>query len=75
MLKGPTWADDIESIYSAIDAADDTLNNEVIEAANEAVIREVDDAPDNSSSVGSESTLKDQIAALEKLAPRGYIAG
>ncbi|WP_292593180.1 hypothetical protein [Mesorhizobium sp.] len=74
LLRGPTWPDDIESIYSAIDAADDTLSGEVIEAANEAIVREVDDASDNLSSVDSESTLKDQIAALEKLAPRAGIS-
>ena len=63
------WADDFGNMCDAVDRARDLLSHEVFEAANRAIVREVDDAMSNAAAIDSESTLEDHIKTLQRLAP------
>ena len=73
MLQGHMWADDLDRIYGAIEDKRDLLAADVFVAANDAIVRSVDDARENAASIDSESTLTDHIKAYERLAPRAGI--
>jgi hypothetical protein len=74
MLQIGMPVDELDNIYSAIEAAGDVIGQEVIEAANEAVVREIDDVTDVVRGIDSESTLEDHIKTIQKLAPRADVS-
>jgi DNA polymerase III delta prime subunit len=69
IFDGGIWADDFGNMCDAVDRARDLLSYEVLEAANRAIVREVDDAMSNAAAIDSESTLEDHIKSLQRLAP------
>jgi hypothetical protein len=73
MFCNHLWPDDLERLYGAIENERDLLAAEVFEAANEAIVRGIDDAGEDAASIDSESTLADHIKAFERLAPRAGI--
>jgi hypothetical protein len=74
MLRSGLWADELDKLYSAILDAQDALDPEVLEVANEVVNDEFENAHSHGSDSDSESTLQDHIEALRRLAQRAGIA-
>lgn len=70
ILDGHVWPDDLERIYDAVDETEAILSSRVKDAANRAIIREVDDIASNIAEMDSESELKDHIKALQRYAPK-----
>ena len=74
MFRNHMWPDDLDQIYGAIEDKRDLLAADVFNAANEAIVRGVDDAREDAASIESqELTLADHIKAFERLAPRAGI--
>lgn len=73
MLRNHLWPDDLARMYGAIEDERDLLVADVFDAANEAIVRGIDDAREDAASIDSESTLADHIKAFERLAPRAGI--
>ena len=55
------WVDDLGTMWDAVEDAHDVLNGEVFDAAQRAVIREVEEARSSADATDSESTLDDHI--------------
>jgi hypothetical protein len=73
MFQDHMWPDLLDRIYRAIEDERDLLAAGVFDAANEAIVRGIDDAREDAASIESESTLTDHIKAFERLAPRAGI--
>jgi DNA polymerase III delta prime subunit len=67
------WADDLGTMWDAIESARDVLAGEVFDAARNAVVREVEEARSSADATDSESTLDDHIKTLERLAPQAGV--
>lgn len=75
MLNSGIASDELEAISDAISAAEEILSPDIKDAAREAIQREFDEIDRTVADTDSESTLKEQKAMLEKLAPRAGIPG
>ena len=73
MLEGHVWPDDLDRIYALLEQEGEILSGDVFDAANRAVERGVEDAMEDAAAIDSESTLKEHIEALKRLAPRAGI--
>lgn len=73
MLRGHMWPDDLDRIFGAIEKERKLLAGDIFDAANEAIARGIEEAGEDASAIDSESTLRDHITALERLAPRAQI--
>jgi hypothetical protein len=73
MFQNHMWPDDLDRIYSAVEDERDLLAADVFDAANEAIVRGIDDAREDAASIESASALADHIKAFERLAPRAGI--
>jgi hypothetical protein len=73
VLRNHMWPDDLDRMYGAIEDKRDLLAAAVFDAANEAVVRGIDEAWEDAAAIDSESTLANHIKAFERLAPRAGI--
>jgi DNA polymerase III delta prime subunit len=73
VFRDHMWPDDLDQIYRAIEDSREVLAADVFEAANEAIVRGIENAWENAASINSESTLQDHIKAFRRLAPRAGI--
>ncbi len=67
------WADDLGTMWDAIEDARDVLGRDVFDAARGAVVREIEEAGSTADGTDSESTLSDHIKMLERLAPQAGV--
>jgi hypothetical protein len=67
------WADDLGTMWDAIENERDVLCDEVFEAARSAVARGIEEARSSADASDSESTLDDHIKTLQRLAPQADI--
>jgi DNA polymerase III delta prime subunit len=74
MIKEGMWADELESLYVAMDSARDELDACVFDAADDAIERQIENAYENAATADSESTLEDQIKAVHSLASRAGVS-
>jgi hypothetical protein len=70
LLEGGLRADDLERLYVAIDGARKVLGENVFEASDSAIEQEIENAYLNAAEIDFESTLEDQVKALQSLASR-----
>ncbi len=70
MLETEMAADDLENISDAIEAAGSSISIDVTQAAADAVKREFKAIESVAAEIDSESTLKEHIDSLRRLAPR-----
>ena len=70
VLDGHLWPDDLERIHDAIEGAEKYMEASVRQARDRAVISDIADLRSNIAEIDSESTLKDQIKALQRYAPK-----
>lgn len=73
MLSGPLDPDDLDRIVTSIDANEATLGGKFDNEVNSAIPEMIENVGGNLGHIGSDSTLTDYIATVEKLADRiGY---
>ncbi|MBV5336796.1 MAG: hypothetical protein J0653_02005, partial [Deltaproteobacteria bacterium] len=70
ILVGHVWPDDLENIFDSVDLYQKDLSPRIREAADKAMLNQIEDIDSLISDVDSESTLEDHIKALRRFAPR-----
>jgi DNA polymerase III delta prime subunit len=70
LLEGHVWVDDLETIVDDIDENEKYLSEAVRDAANKAMLEQIENVDALIEDVDSESTLNDHISAVRKFAPR-----
>lgn len=73
MLGRSIPSDDLESISDSVESYKNYLSESLIEAAEAAIFREIEDVQDIVSEIDSDSTLDDYVIMLNKLAKRAHI--
>jgi DNA polymerase III delta prime subunit len=73
VFRDRMWLDDLDRIYRAIEDNREALAADVFEAANDAIVRGIENSWEDAASIYSESTLQDHIKAFRRLAPRAGI--
>ena len=70
ILRGHIWPDDLENLLNEIDENKEHLSEDVGEAANAAMIDQIENVDSHVRDIDSEITLNDQIEAMKRFAPR-----
>jgi hypothetical protein len=70
LLEGHVWPDDLENMCDRIEEFEEELNPRVREAADKAMLCQIEDIDSLIEDVDSESTLNDHIKAIRRFGPR-----